>query len=307
MRSTIVILLFGLIAICCAQFDGRYRPPSTTPRYRPFRTQNRYSSGRYTDNSGRYTGDNAGRYSGDPGRYRGNNDGRYVPDPNAGKYVHKDDPYKHKNVGGGDYRGDPGRYVHDSDAGKYVHDDNPYKHLDVGGGQYVGSPDKQNPYKGQKDKQYPYKDKNYGGDGGAGGAYDPNAGAGAGAGGAKRPGSGYKPSRGKGDYGSFQKEYDIIHLARKGYRDGYHYTYETANGILAEETSQDAVVSQDGSSSSSKAGWYEYTGPDGKLYHVDYTAGENGFEPKADHIPTIPPLIQKALDWLKAHEDTSKN
>lgn len=86
------------------------------------------------------------------------------------------------------------------------------------------SPDKQNPYKGQKDKQYPYKDKNYGGDGGAGGAYDPNAGAGAGAGGAKRPGSGYKPSRGKGDYGSFQKEYDIIHLARKGYRDGYHYT-----------------------------------------------------------------------------------
>lgn len=100
------ILLFGLIAICCAQFDGRYRPPSTTPRYRPFRTQNRYSSGRYTDNSGRYTGDNAGRYSGDPGRYRGNNDGRYVPDPNAGKYVHKDDPYKHKNVGGGDYRGE---------------------------------------------------------------------------------------------------------------------------------------------------------------------------------------------------------
>lgn len=111
-------MLLGSIAICCAQLDGGYRPSSTTPRYRPFRTQNRYTPGRYTTGAGRYTGDSAGRYSGDnvgrysgenAGRYRGdnrgNNDGRYIPDPNAGKYVHKDDPYKHKNVGGGDYRG----------------------------------------------------------------------------------------------------------------------------------------------------------------------------------------------------------
>ena len=38
-----------------------------------------------------------------------------------------------------------------------------------------------------------------------------------------------------------------------------------------------------------------------QVINVLYTAGENGFEARGDHIPTpppIPPAIQRALDYL---------
>uniref|UniRef100_A0A2H1W9D6 SFRICE_029665 n=2 Tax=Spodoptera frugiperda TaxID=7108 RepID=A0A2H1W9D6_SPOFR len=48
-------------------------------------------------------------------------------------------------------------------------------------------------------------------------------------------------------------------------------------------------------------GQYQYTAPDGQVINVLYTAGENGFEARGDHIPTPPPIpaaIQRALDYL---------
>uniref|UniRef100_A0A182QGA7 Uncharacterized protein n=1 Tax=Anopheles farauti TaxID=69004 RepID=A0A182QGA7_9DIPT len=80
----------------------------------------------------------------------------------------------------------------------------------------------------------------------------------------------------------------------------YSWSYETGNGIIAEEqgflknpgTEQEAQVVQ---------GEYSYTAPDGQLIRVQYIADENGFQPLGDHLPTpppIPPAIQRALEYL---------
>ncbi|XP_072940192.1 endocuticle structural glycoprotein ABD-4-like isoform X2 [Epargyreus clarus] len=83
----------------------------------------------------------------------------------------------------------------------------------------------------------------------------------------------------------------------------YVYSYETENGIKADETgtlkkasgpdSNDVIVAQGG---------FSYTAPDGTVINLQYVADdENGFKPEAKHLPTpppIPPAIQKALDYL---------
>ena len=43
-----------------------------------------------------------------------------------------------------------------------------------------------------------------------------------------------------------------------------------------------------------QAGSWEYLGPDGKIYKVEFTADENGFRPFGEHLPT-PPALPAAL------------
>ncbi|KAF9798819.1 hypothetical protein SFRURICE_020383 [Spodoptera frugiperda] len=81
----------------------------------------------------------------------------------------------------------------------------------------------------------------------------------------------------------------------------YKWSYETGNGISAEEQGyvknqgipeQEAQVAQ---------GQYQYTAPDGQVIQLQYLADENGFQPQGAHIPTSPPIpreIQSALDYL---------
>ncbi|XP_063820961.1 endocuticle structural glycoprotein ABD-4-like [Ostrinia nubilalis] len=83
----------------------------------------------------------------------------------------------------------------------------------------------------------------------------------------------------------------------------YRYSYETENGIKAEETGSvkkasgpdaaDVIIAQGG---------FSYTAPDGTVINLNYIADdENGFKPEGAHLPTpppIPPAIQKALDYL---------
>ncbi|KAJ0179906.1 hypothetical protein K1T71_004497 [Dendrolimus kikuchii] len=83
----------------------------------------------------------------------------------------------------------------------------------------------------------------------------------------------------------------------------YRYSFETENGIKAEETgslkkasgpeASDVIVAQ---------GAFTYTAPDGSVINLNYVADdEGGFKAEGAHLPTpppIPPAIQKALDFL---------
>ncbi|EEB15863.1 Endocuticle structural glycoprotein SgAbd-4, putative [Pediculus humanus corporis] len=90
----------------------------------------------------------------------------------------------------------------------------------------------------------------------------------------------------------------------------YRWSYETGNGIKAEETgtlkqTKDpenpvVVVAQGG---------YSYTAPDGQVIQLQYVADdEGGFQPAGAHLPTpppIPPAIQRALDFLASQPSTN--
>ncbi|XP_071442532.1 endocuticle structural glycoprotein SgAbd-2-like [Hetaerina americana] len=78
----------------------------------------------------------------------------------------------------------------------------------------------------------------------------------------------------------------IVRQAQDVNFDGtFQYSYETANGIVVEESGylknpglkdQEAQVVQ---------GSYSYPGPNGQLYTVRYFADETGFHAEGDHLP----------------------
>ncbi|KAG6455969.1 hypothetical protein O3G_MSEX009493 [Manduca sexta] len=72
----------------------------------------------------------------------------------------------------------------------------------------------------------------------------------------------------------------------------YSYAYETENGIYAEENgvATNGVEAQGG---------FAYTGDDGQLYSIKYTADQNGFVPQGDHLPTPPPVPEEILRALE--------
>lgn len=77
----------------------------------------------------------------------------------------------------------------------------------------------------------------------------------------------------------------------------FEYSFDTSNGIHADEngTASDGVRAE---------GSYSYIGDDGKMYSIVYTADENGFQPKGDHLPTPPPIPEAILRVIeKANQD----
>lgn len=74
--------------------------------------------------------------------------------------------------------------------------------------------------------------------------------------------------------------------------EGFSYGFETDNGIVAEENgvATNGVQAQGG---------FSYTGDDGQVYSVSYTADEGGYQPKGDHLPTPPPIPEEILKSLE--------
>ena len=61
-------------------------------------------------------------------------------------------------------------------------------------------------------------------------------------------------------------------------------SFESENGISVSESGQ-----PEDDDSYSVSGQFSYTAPDGVTYTVVYTAGEDGFQPQGDHLPTPVP------------------
>lgn len=81
----------------------------------------------------------------------------------------------------------------------------------------------------------------------------------------------------------------------------YKYSYETGNGISADEQGFLKNAGQPEQETQVAQGQFQYTSPEGQLIRVSYIADENGFQPQGDHLPTPPPIpaaIQRALDYL---------
>ncbi|KAJ8954444.1 hypothetical protein NQ318_011120 [Aromia moschata] len=94
----------------------------------------------------------------------------------------------------------------------------------------------------------------------------------------------------------------LRHDQETGGDGSYHYEYETANGIAAQE--QGGVVNTASGPGSVAQGSYSYTSPEGKVISISYVADENGFRAVGDAIPTpppVPPAIQRALAYIAAH------
>uniref|UniRef100_A0A1A9X162 Uncharacterized protein n=1 Tax=Glossina brevipalpis TaxID=37001 RepID=A0A1A9X162_9MUSC len=90
----------------------------------------------------------------------------------------------------------------------------------------------------------------------------------------------------------------ILSFINENDGDGnYRFSYETGNGIKAQE---EGTIKNRGSDNEipSVMGTYSYTAPSGEVIEIAYTADENGFQPSGDNLPTPPPVpeaIAKAL------------
>lgn len=91
---------------------------------------------------------------------------------------------------------------------------------------------------------------------------------------------------------------EVLRLESDVHPEGYHFNYETSNGVVHEEqgTLQGEAISAQGS--------FQYVSPEGTPVQVHYTADENGFQPTGDHLPVAPPVpdhVVKAIEYIRAH------
>ncbi|XP_075971130.1 larval cuticle protein LCP-17-like [Anticarsia gemmatalis] len=80
----------------------------------------------------------------------------------------------------------------------------------------------------------------------------------------------------------------------------YSYSYETGNGINAEERGSLKDIGAE-EPALQVEGQFAYPSDDGTNIQLSYIANENGFQPQGAHIPTPPPIpeaIQRALAYL---------
>lgn len=81
-------------------------------------------------------------------------------------------------------------------------------------------------------------------------------------------------------------------------------SYETDNGIAAQEQGQLKNVPGSPEPAVVAQGQFQYNSPELGPLSVSYIADENGFQPQGAHLPTPPPVpaaIARALEWIAVH------
>ncbi|XP_044737015.1 endocuticle structural glycoprotein SgAbd-2-like [Chrysoperla carnea] len=79
----------------------------------------------------------------------------------------------------------------------------------------------------------------------------------------------------------------------------YQWSYETGNGINAEERGFLKNAGNPETEAEVAQGSFEYTAPNGELVQTSYIADENGFQPQGTHIPKPPPIPEPILRALE--------
>nr|ABZ04122.1 putative cuticle protein CP5 [Leptinotarsa decemlineata] len=106
----------------------------------------------------------------------------------------------------------------------------------------------------------------------------------------------------------------IISQDREVNIDGsYRSSYETGNGIFAQEQGVLRNAGVKDAETENVQGGFRYTAPDGSPIQVTYTADENGFHAQGDHLPVppiddktpppIPVAILRSLEYNAAHPE----
>ena len=75
-------------------------------------------------------------------------------------------------------------------------------------------------------------------------------------------------------------------------------SFQTENGISVSESGQ-----PEDDDSYSVSGQFSYTAPDGVTYTVVYSAGEDGFQPQGDHLPTPVPTQYPTPELAEEEEE----
>ncbi|PSN39565.1 Endocuticle structural glycoprotein SgAbd-2 [Blattella germanica] len=106
-------------------------------------------------------------------------------------------------------------------------------------------------------------------------------------------------------------EIPIIALENVVNGDGsFKYSYETGDGIRAEESGVARAAGPKDEGGEAVQGSYSYTAPDGSAIVLTYTADENGFLPQGAHLPVAPPIpeaIARSIEYNLAHPEEDKS
>ncbi|XP_034824280.1 endocuticle structural glycoprotein SgAbd-2-like [Maniola hyperantus] len=111
-----------------------------------------------------------------------------------------------------------------------------------------------------------------------------------------------------------QPQYQVIPIIRQNQEinpDGsYQWSYETGNGINAQEQGYLKNAGIKDAEAQVAQGSYSYTSPEGIPITVTYIADENGFRAEGDHIPRPPPIpdaIARSIQYNAANPQSEQN
>jgi len=93
---------------------------------------------------------------------------------------------------------------------------------------------------------------------------------------------------------TYRKAPQIRLISSRNVQDGkgnYEFSYEQDNGQKVQEVGRSYPGDKPETGSITKEGSYEWEAPDQKTYRVEYQAGEQGFDPRGDHLPKVPAQI----------------